>query len=145
MGRRRRGCADFLQFTMNRRLVQRGQGQTDEHVDPSRDLPEYFFKYAPLLFIAALSGGRIFETPMRRSRLAGPNGAYFACCAIAHGNDEIHLRGTRYRELIPTFAAQIFERITQHLDFLNRKGVNRRTGVTAGAISMKTPLSQTVQ
>ena len=47
---------------------------------------------ARFLLFAALYGRRIRDAPMRRHRLARPDGADFAGGVVAHGDDEIHLR-----------------------------------------------------
>src|SRR3546814_20264394 len=87
-------------------------------MDARRNLTEYFFKNTAFFFIAALSGGRVFEPPMRRYGLARPAGAYFARRAIAHRNDEVHLRRAGNGKFVPAFTAQAFTGIAKHLDFL---------------------------
>jgi hypothetical protein len=67
---------------------------------------ESFAKCEPLFGLGALHRCRIFDAPVRRHRLPGPNRAHFARRVITHREDKIEGRRARRRELIPTLAAQ---------------------------------------
>ena len=59
-----------------------------------------------LLFdVSSFDRRRVFDAPMRRHRLAGPNRTCFARRAVADGEDEIHSRRAG-----PANSSQLFER-----------------------------------
>ena len=63
-----------------------------------------------LVFARALYRRGIGHPPVGRYRLAGPERAGVGGSRIAHGDDDIHLRRTRNRKLIPALASHAVSR-----------------------------------
>ena len=82
------------------------EGQIHENVDAVLQVRVSAEEGAALLLVGAFHRGGIFQTPVGRHWLAGPDRADFRRRVVADGEDEVHFGGTGLRELRPILAAQ---------------------------------------
>ena len=78
---------------------------------------------------------RILDAPMRRHRLAGPDGAHLAGGVVADREHEVERRPAAVGELVPALAAQRLGPIVQPLAAGERHRMDLALRVAAGARS----------
>ena len=69
-------------------------------------------------------GRGILDAPVRRHRLAGPDGASLAGGAVADREHEIHNRGAGIGELVPALRAKALGRVSERVQHLQREGIH---------------------
>src|SRR5690349_11405069 len=97
---------DLVDFPLQSKPVYRGMGKAKELADSPIQKEKRFTERPLYLFRGALDRCRIRNTPMRRHRLARPQGTHFFGGVVANRKNKVHLWGIGPRELIPTFAAE---------------------------------------
>ena len=87
--------------------------------------------------VGAFNGCGIGEAPVRGDRLAGPEGTHFAGGLVADGDDKVELRCAGGGELVPAFAAQVFDWVAEGAHLLDGEGVDAAGGMAAGAVGLE--------
>ena len=88
---------------------------------------------------------RIGNAPMRRHRLARPDGTHLLGRVVADREHEIHLGRSGFCELIPVLAAQALRRKMSEFDLLERLGPNPPGGVAARTVGGERRLALAVE
>src|ERR1700686_2983893 len=92
--RARRGSAlapaDIAQPRPERQFIDAPERQAGKGRDSILEIAECSDECRFLLKVRALDLARVFDAPMRRQRLAGPNGARLASRAVTDREKEIH-------------------------------------------------------
>ena len=83
--------------------------------------------------VGRITGGRVGVAPVRRGRVAGPDGAHLARGAVADRDDEVHVRRARDGKLVPGLAAPPFRGHPGVLQHVQRQGVRLLAGPGAAA------------
>ncbi len=81
-------------------------GKTKEKTDSAIQQKESVTECLLYLLGCAVDRCRIRDAPVRRNRLSGPDWANFVCCVVTNRENKVQLRGVRFREFVPTFAAK---------------------------------------
>lgn len=122
-----------LQLGANGGLTECLKRYFKERFDPMFYLLKNLFERSTLSFIRTLHCGGVVESPVRCRWMPGPERTYFAGGLVTHCNDEIHVRGIRFGELIPRLAAQIRQFVARLRDLLNCERIDLSGRMTAGA------------
>jgi hypothetical protein len=82
---------------------------------------------------------------MRLRGVARPDGAHFTRCIVTDSEDEVHLRGTVFSELIPALAAQPLGVDTLRIEQRNCVGVRRGSRMAARAVPDETVTGELIK
>ena len=94
-------------------VVEGFNGQAEEELHAIANLMQGAREGGAFFFVGALDSGGIGKAPVRGDGLAGPERTHFPGGLVADGDDEVEFGCAGSGELIPTFAAQVFDRIAQ--------------------------------
>jgi len=124
-----------VDFLLDREFVEARKRQAQQKADTSVKDIEGITKSTVDLVFRPRDRGRVWYGPVRRDGLAGPDRTGRFGGVIAHGDNEMKLRGAQLCELIPRLAAESFNRQPRRLDHLERMGIDASAGLAASAVS----------
>src|SRR5271168_3650132 len=133
----RPAAADFIDFPFDRQPIERFEPQAGEQLDAGFERVKRDAEGSVLLGFRAFASRRIRHAPMRRHRVTGPDRADLAGGLVADGKDEVHLRGARLGEFVPTLTAQPARIEMSLFKKVERQGVNGAPGKAAGSIPLE--------
>src|SRR5262249_20953783 len=90
-----------------------------------------------LLGIVAFRLGGVWHAPMRRHRLARPDGTDCVRAIVTDSEHEVELRCIGFRELIPRFRAQARDVVMHLAQQIERERIDRAGRLAAGGIGAK--------
>ena len=126
---------------LDRECVERGERKAKEKSDSAVKHDKGVAK-GTLQFVGSTDcPARIRYSPMRRHRLATPNGADFARRTVANREDKLHFRCAWLGKFIPAFAAQIGCGEPGTLDLLQRVRIHVPNRMAARAVCDKLRLA----
>jgi hypothetical protein len=125
---------DLVDIFLDCHLVNRVEGQTQKHADPTFQRKEGIAVSAFDFLVRSLNCGRIGKSPVSRYRVTWPDRTYFIGGVVTDGEHEVHLGRFWLRKFVPTLASEPSRRDVRGFKLLECTGPNRAGRMIARAV-----------
>lgn len=123
-----------VEFSLESKLVDGREGQSQEQHDPAVKPQECISKSSLNFLFASLNRSRVRDSPLCACRMPRPYWADFFCRTVTHGEDEVDSRSIRSCELVPRLTPEFSRLEVSRFEFSQCFWSHRTCGTASGAV-----------